>query len=631
MPSPSRSPPAARWSPRPYYYAEDLLGSGRRRAGAVRRRAPADVAAVLDLLDHPDELDAARAEARRVGADLRLAQRRRGHPGGPRRGGRARAGRRRRAGHPGPPGRRRSGPTTCSRLVDDVGIIQHANGIVAEPVHRLLRRRRGPAGRRRAGSGSPARRTRVRPDAVLGARLPAARLGLRARGMHNFMDYDRRWLDDAARTATTSAGRSGPWARWSAPSRPRPEAGTSLRLLRPMAPALDDVTSPRQLAFTVLGLTRLDAHVAVGSRWRICCRLLADRLPAGTTSTAATTGAGSRRVLTYDNARLPQALIAAGSRLGDPDLARAGLEALDWYAAQCGIDDQQRAADRQPVAAPAAPRAGRRRGRRAAAGGGRAGRGAGRGHGVRPATTRTAPQAVRAFEWFLGRNRAGLAGLRLRLRRLSRRARSRRASTRTRARSPPWPSCRPCSPWTAPGCSFVRADRMKIALLGPIAWRTPPRHYGPWEQVTGLLAEGLVAAGHDVTLFATLDSRHDGRPRRRLPAGRTRRTPAWTVGSGRRCTSRTPSPGRPSSTWCTTTSTGCRWPSPRTAGRPCSPPSTGSPTRAILPAYRAADSAYVSISDADRVPELDYLRHGLPRHRPRPGSPFSAGRRARTW
>ena len=47
---------------------------------------------------------------------------------------------------------------------------------------------------------------------------------------------------------------------------------------------------------------------------------------------------------------------------------------------------------------------------------------------------------------------------------------------------------------------------MKIALLGPIAWRTPPRHYGPWEQVTGLLAEGLVARGHEVTLFATLDS-----------------------------------------------------------------------------------------------------------------------------
>jgi glycosyltransferase involved in cell wall biosynthesis len=47
---------------------------------------------------------------------------------------------------------------------------------------------------------------------------------------------------------------------------------------------------------------------------------------------------------------------------------------------------------------------------------------------------------------------------------------------------------------------------MKVALLGPVAWRTPPRHYGPWEQVTSLLAEGLTARGVDVTLFATRDS-----------------------------------------------------------------------------------------------------------------------------
>jgi glycosyltransferase involved in cell wall biosynthesis len=45
-----------------------------------------------------------------------------------------------------------------------------------------------------------------------------------------------------------------------------------------------------------------------------------------------------------------------------------------------------------------------------------------------------------------------------------------------------------------------------VAVLAPIAWRTPPRHYGPWEQFASLLTEGLVAAGHHVTLFATADS-----------------------------------------------------------------------------------------------------------------------------
>ena len=47
---------------------------------------------------------------------------------------------------------------------------------------------------------------------------------------------------------------------------------------------------------------------------------------------------------------------------------------------------------------------------------------------------------------------------------------------------------------------------MRIAMLSPIAWRTPPRHYGPWEKMTSLLTEALVERGHDVTLFATKDS-----------------------------------------------------------------------------------------------------------------------------
>ena len=47
---------------------------------------------------------------------------------------------------------------------------------------------------------------------------------------------------------------------------------------------------------------------------------------------------------------------------------------------------------------------------------------------------------------------------------------------------------------------------LRIAVLAPIAWRTPPRHYGPWELFASLLADGLVQLGHDVTLFATADS-----------------------------------------------------------------------------------------------------------------------------
>jgi glycosyltransferase involved in cell wall biosynthesis len=46
----------------------------------------------------------------------------------------------------------------------------------------------------------------------------------------------------------------------------------------------------------------------------------------------------------------------------------------------------------------------------------------------------------------------------------------------------------------------------RIAVLSPVAWRTPPLQYGAWETVASNLTEGLVARGWDVTLFATGDS-----------------------------------------------------------------------------------------------------------------------------
>jgi glycosyltransferase involved in cell wall biosynthesis len=52
----------------------------------------------------------------------------------------------------------------------------------------------------------------------------------------------------------------------------------------------------------------------------------------------------------------------------------------------------------------------------------------------------------------------------------------------------------------------MRTEDRKIAVLSPVAWRTPPRAYGAWETVASNITEGLVARGWDVTLFATADS-----------------------------------------------------------------------------------------------------------------------------
>src|SRR5438067_5517577 len=49
-------------------------------------------------------------------------------------------------------------------------------------------------------------------------------------------------------------------------------------------------------------------------------------------------------------------------------------------------------------------------------------------------------------------------------------------------------------------------SKVRVAMLAPISWRVPPRHYGPWEQIVSTLTEDLVARGVEVTLFATADS-----------------------------------------------------------------------------------------------------------------------------
>ena len=48
---------------------------------------------------------------------------------------------------------------------------------------------------------------------------------------------------------------------------------------------------------------------------------------------------------------------------------------------------------------------------------------------------------------------------------------------------------------------------MKIAILSPVWFPVPPTGYGGIEWIVSLLADGLVEAGHDVTLFASGDSR----------------------------------------------------------------------------------------------------------------------------
>jgi glycosyltransferase involved in cell wall biosynthesis len=154
---------------------------------------------------------------------------------------------------------------------------------------------------------------------------------------------------------------------------------------------------------------------------------------------------------------------------------------------------------------------------------------------------------------------------------------------------------------------------MKIALLGPIAWRTPPRAYGPWELVVSLLAEGLVARGVDVTLFATLDSQTSAALDGVCPLPYN------------------DDPGRDGRIWEALHTAHCLERSaefdlihnhldwlPLAMSRLCRTRLLttihGFGDRRILPAYERSTSAFVSISDADRAPGLDYVatvHHGI--------------------
>ena len=385
----------------PYFYAEDVLASG---AGVlVPFDDPSALAeAVIDLLDDPDRLERTRAEARNVGSELTWPQ-----------VGRQTAEVLREAVILGPPRTVRSSPAaTLPRarsshlltLVDDVGIIQHADGVVplrssgycTDDVARLAIVALGL----RRSTGAEAY------DRLLARSLGFLRHAWSAeeRGMRNFMSYDRHWLDEPH--AGDHLGRAA-WAVGEVvAAAPVPALlEPSLILLREMLPALAEQRSPRTMAFAALGLARAGGDL-VGPEATDVLGLLAGRLADQQRVNGSADWYWAEDVLAYDNARLPQALVAAGMRLGDGKLVSEGMRSLKWYEAELGIagpwlrlvghrgrrrdDPRPNDGDEQPLDAAALVEA------------------------EVEAFLATGDElhgrhAVRAFEWFLGRNRLQLA------------------------------------------------------------------------------------------------------------------------------------------------------------------------------------------------------------------------------
>jgi glycosyltransferase involved in cell wall biosynthesis len=318
----------------PYWYAEDMLATG---AGRLVPFGDPDAlaAAVCRYLEHPDELAAARAEARRIGSSLAwpsVAE----ETASVLREALTRAPRRRPAGVA-------DLRLTSLRsdhlltLVDDVGIVQHAHGIIpnrdsgycVDDVARL-----GIVALALARRGDEQTWTPVlyRSLAFLHAATDDG-------GMRNFMSYDRRWLDEPY--MGDHVGRSV-WAlgeilatAW-IPALVEPARDLLDRLVA--APGSE--VSLRTSAYYVLGLSRLDAD-RLDVRARRQLERFVDALALAYQRTASDEWRWFEDELGYDNARLSQALIAGGDALGRDDLTAVGLESLRWLGDQCGLDDDR--------------------------------------------------------------------------------------------------------------------------------------------------------------------------------------------------------------------------------------------------------------------------------------------------
>src|ERR1700693_1917902 len=149
------------------------------------------------------------------------------------------------------------------------------------------------------------------------------------RRFRNFMSYDRRWLEESG--SEDSHGRTL-WALAECaredtdPSRGRWAAA----LFKTALPTVEEFSSPRAWAFTLLGLDAYCTLVGgdfLANRLR---RLLADRLLSMFSATETKDWVWFEDLLAYDNARLPQALIQTGLTTQTRPYVEVGLRSLRW-------------------------------------------------------------------------------------------------------------------------------------------------------------------------------------------------------------------------------------------------------------------------------------------------------------
>jgi glycosyltransferase involved in cell wall biosynthesis len=145
----------------------------------------------------------------------------------------------------------------------------------------------------------------------------------------NFMGFNRTWLEDQG--SEDSHGRT----LWALGECTQKDASSSRRrwaagLFAQALPAAKAFCSPRAAAFTLLGLDAYCATILGNRHAAEIRRMLADRLMFGLAQAETPDWPWFEESLAYDNARLPQALIATGLATRTPGYVQAGLRSLRW-------------------------------------------------------------------------------------------------------------------------------------------------------------------------------------------------------------------------------------------------------------------------------------------------------------
>ena len=317
----------------PYWYAREVLADGRGRlvpfgdAGALGR-------AIVELLDDPLERHRMRKAAytfarqwvwpevgRRYLELFAEVKREREAAPRPRSGAAERD--RSRAELPEPDLRH------LRRLTDDTGIFQHARFTVPWREHGYT-----TDDNARALIATLLGRAATGDDDLLG--LAATYLSFlehawngAAGRFRNLLTFERRWAD--AEGSEDCHGRAL-WALGHTIADAPEDGMTSLatQLFDAALPAATGFRSPRAWAFALLGADQYLQRYGGARHVLTAGETLADRLYRQYAGCSRPDWRWPEEILTYDNARLPQALLVWGQRLGREEWTEAGREALSW-------------------------------------------------------------------------------------------------------------------------------------------------------------------------------------------------------------------------------------------------------------------------------------------------------------